>query len=295
MNTNNKAKIFILIIFANFFYLSIYAMFRGKVSHYIQDYYTSINKKLLEAAKKGNVSDMEHLLELGASIEIRDKEKNWTPLQYAVNASCSNGGINDAVKFLLQNGASANVDHDDFPLRIACNYRNTEMVELLVHYGADVDRFINNKYKYTQLYYAAQNGQEDLVIVLLAYGASVENSVILPGCVRPMAGFFCLGNYRTYVKTIKALTYAGIDPQKKDEFCRIPWKLTDDKYVQQILTNPIKIKNYCTEEEKEEFEEMMKSRRIILIKKHCTDNKGNVLNQLKLRELNGRFPSKFLN
>ena len=212
-----------------------------------------------------NIAGVKYSLALGASIEARDPENNYTPLQWAVMALSYEAAVHhhdrtDLVEFLLKNGANVNDAHDQFPLRIACNYQDLKMVKLLLRYGADVDRYANDGFTkgHTRLYVAAQDGQSDIVISLLAYGAAIEDS-ILPQRLSPR--FFGFGNYETLIKTIKALIYAGIDPQKKDKNGQISWKSINDKHALQILTNPLKIKDYCTKEEKKEFEEMMAHRR----------------------------------
>ena len=58
------------------------------------------NKKLLEACEKGNLGEVISLLEMGANMEVKNKD-DWTPLHWA-----SRSGHLPVVKYLVEKGAN---------------------------------------------------------------------------------------------------------------------------------------------------------------------------------------------
>ena len=87
-----------------------------------------LNQGLLDTAKRGEVSDMEHYLRLGANIEARDRE--WrTPLCWAAIS-----GNVTAVDFLLSQRASHRVrdNGNNAPLDLAVLNGHGEVVNLLL-------------------------------------------------------------------------------------------------------------------------------------------------------------------
>ncbi|ORX82173.1 ankyrin, partial [Anaeromyces robustus] len=53
----------------------------------------------------------------------------------------------------------------DTPLHIACEYGHTHMVQLLIHYGANIE--FKNHQGYTPLHIASETGQIDIVRILV--------------------------------------------------------------------------------------------------------------------------------
>jgi ankyrin repeat protein len=96
-----------------------------------------VNKRLLDAAADGKVSDMELLLACGADLEARggnDVHWNGTPLSVAAYK-----GFLEATRFLLDRGANINaVDKDgDTILNAAIIHEKVDVVEELLKRGAD--------------------------------------------------------------------------------------------------------------------------------------------------------------
>ncbi len=104
---------------------------------------------LLHAVKYGDIESAEHLLENGGDVELSDK-------------------------------------YDNTLLMLASNYGKTDMVELLLDYDADVDRFVEEiKYNtdgmgydgtagHSALLAASSRGHADVIELLLDYRANIS-------------------------------------------------------------------------------------------------------------------------
>ncbi len=82
-------------------------------------------------------------------------------------------------RMLLEKGADPNSVDDQVPLMIASGLGHKEMVELLIHYGADVKKKSD---KGTSLHCAAAGGYFDIMILLLQKGAKLRAIVDSSGC-----------------------------------------------------------------------------------------------------------------
>ena len=121
-------------------------------------------------AKDGNAETVQNLIEDGANIEIKDKKNGSTPLLWA----CQSGHTN-VVKILLQN--NANVFATSFckktSLHFASQSGNAEIVQILIDKGAHVD--IKEKGNgQTPLLLACENGHINVVKALLQNNANVN-------------------------------------------------------------------------------------------------------------------------
>jgi ankyrin repeat protein len=96
----------------------------------MQEQHKVLNAALLEAAKTGNVEDVEKLIEEGADVNARGNIRS-TPLHYAAKK-----GNTAVVKILLQNYADVN---------------------------------LKNKKRYTALHYAVDKGHIPVIMVLLKH------------------------------------------------------------------------------------------------------------------------------
>jgi ankyrin repeat protein len=88
-------------------------------------------KALIEAAGKGDVARMRHLIDQGADVNAVALD-DWTPLTRAA----SNGRI-DAVRLLIASGSDINKGSGDLsPLFFAADGGHVAVVRLLLEHGA---------------------------------------------------------------------------------------------------------------------------------------------------------------
>ena len=86
------------------------------------------------AASKGNINQLENLLSKGVSIDAQRHKTGITPLILAVSR-----GQNDAVRYLLKNGAQVDRQASDesSPLHFAALYGRSEIARRLIENGAE--------------------------------------------------------------------------------------------------------------------------------------------------------------
>jgi hypothetical protein len=115
---------------------------------------------LSQAAQNGHETVVKLLLEKGAELEWKDDEYGQTPLSWAAR-----NGHEAIVRLLLENGADPNPKDDDYG-RMSLIARKG--------YGTGVLISTNIEYGRTPLSWAAENGYEAIVKLLLENGAEVE-------------------------------------------------------------------------------------------------------------------------
>ena len=127
------------------------------------------------AAEHGQTQALRLLAKLGADIETRDRS-GLTPLYCA-----SLNNHLETAKFLLVElyaQPDARNHHQDTPVLIAAREGHTDMVKLLVAYGANVNR--RNNSGITALVCASANGRESTVRALIELGANTEGPYMPP-------------------------------------------------------------------------------------------------------------------
>ena len=158
----------------------------------------SLNRKLFEAIKNGQVDKMRRLIKRGAELNSQN-ELGQSPLSWAIdknqieivrvllteynlNSKMINNALFDAVylgdidiaKLLIENGADINTQKEfsDTPLHKAVREKNFDLVKLLIEYGADVN--MQNHLGDTPLHRAVESARVDLVKLLIENGADVN-------------------------------------------------------------------------------------------------------------------------
>ncbi|MFP3030993.1 MAG: ankyrin repeat domain-containing protein [Wolbachia sp.] len=131
------------------------------------------NDKLLEAAKSGNIDDVENLLNREEKVQVNaENEFEETPLHLAAQ-----NGHKDVVEFLFSKGAKVDVKNkfEETPLHFAAQNGHKDVVEFLFSKGAKVD--VKNEFEETPLHFAAKSRYKDtekIVEFLLDKGADVN-------------------------------------------------------------------------------------------------------------------------
>ena len=123
---------------------------------------------LIRAAANGRTEVVKLLLEAGAEVDARDEE-NSTALSWAVTWRHV-----DSVNLLLEAGADVNGCDEDRgrrPLSSAANGGSSDLVEILLKWGAEVN--FQDALGWTALHEAAESGSRECVELLLKAGAHV--------------------------------------------------------------------------------------------------------------------------
>ena len=125
----------------------------------------ALNKKLMDAAEKGNTNIVADLLDMGAQVDARNPF-GWTVLHWAAT-----NGHTDTAMLLLDRGAQVDA-RNPFGwtvLHWAARNGKTDVSRLLLDRGAQVDA--RGADDWTPLYWAATNGHTDTAMLLILNGA----------------------------------------------------------------------------------------------------------------------------
>jgi uncharacterized protein len=132
------------------------------------------SQTIFDVVRKGDIQVLQQLYTLKPDTINSINENGFTPLIIAVYRY-----QNEAAKFLLEHGASVNVNSPEGPALLAAVYKNnTEMVEALIKHKANLD--LTNEEGVTALMFAAMNNNLKLVNLLLTNGAT-KNQVSKSG------------------------------------------------------------------------------------------------------------------
>tara|TARA_B100001029_G_scaffold161687_1_gene150597 strand:+ start:279 stop:833 length:555 start_codon:yes stop_codon:yes gene_type:complete len=122
------------------------------------------NISIDDAARRGNIEAVKQHLAAGTDVNL--KYKGGTPLHQAARLN-----KNEIVKLLISSGADIHVTDDvrgRTPLHFASN---SEIAELLIVAGADVNAKARGS---TPLHNAAYRGLKEIVELLIAKGANIN-------------------------------------------------------------------------------------------------------------------------
>lgn len=145
---------------------------------------------LFDAIVIGDVSVVNRLLKMGASLAMNDAD-GLTALHCA--AASTEG--EKLVPFLISKGADIDArDHlGQTPLHIHCARGRIYAVACLLHHGADPTCETTDSTRETAMQVATRHEQEEIVKMLLAYGAEpsqfyekyIANGVSSPATIAP--------------------------------------------------------------------------------------------------------------
>ena len=138
------------------------------VSLFLVVYTNAFGQQLHDDAKKGNVGEVERLIEEGADVNAKDEGGN-TPLHWA--AFYGNAPM---AELLIKNGAKVNAQNKlrATPLHVAAFEGKVVMAELLINMSADVDA--RKEGGFTPLHDAASMGHAAMAELLIREGADVN-------------------------------------------------------------------------------------------------------------------------
>jgi len=127
--------------------------------------FNDLNQDLLNAAKNGDLQQLEFYIAAGADVNAKDYY-NYTPLHWAAYNRSP-----ECVRLLLAAGAPVDVrdNNNTTPLHLAANKGSPACVQPLLAAGADVD--LKDNQGRTALYYAKQSDSPECVQILIQNGA----------------------------------------------------------------------------------------------------------------------------
>ena len=138
---------------------------------------------LYHAADIGYKDLVNVLLENGADVNVQtDDEYRWTPLHVAVSSRFSPYGVKnqeenraEIVRFILESGADVGIPEESngfTPLHLACNVGRSNLAEMLLDHGAEINA--KDKNGMTPLHWAVAEEQMGCVQILLDRGADAN-------------------------------------------------------------------------------------------------------------------------
>ena len=128
------------------------------------------NVQLVQAAERGNLTDVQNALNNGADVNAKD-DRGLTALMMASYGGYTNGSYAEIVKLLLDKGANVNIKtHEGITaLSKASSGGNAEVMKLLLAKGADIN--VKNSKGETALVIAKDKGKTEIVAMLERAGA----------------------------------------------------------------------------------------------------------------------------
>lgn len=158
---------------------------------------------LYEAVERGEVGNVERLLEAGANPNAVPEGKILLPLEVAAQV-----GIAQVAKALLQHGARPDsAVGDEAPLWVALRYSNDLVAAEIVKAGAN---YMEPQHKgCTPLHYAILGDAQETVKAMLAHGADANAEGCFGRCLQLAAS-------KQSEPMLKLLLQAGADPNLPD-------------------------------------------------------------------------------
>ena len=185
--------------------------FKGKARKQFSSDIEEEETWLCVASNMGNIDEVRSLLRYGL---VDVNYVGWIHDRTALHEA-SQGGHNNVVKVLLDQGADPNIQADKeygkTPLHMAAVGNHKEVVKTLLDKGADPNK--EDEGKETPLHFASYKGFNGVVKLLLDGGAD-PNTVGTPEIVGTPLLFAVLGSQKEVVQT---LVDAGADPNKGNE------------------------------------------------------------------------------
>jgi hypothetical protein len=188
-----------------------------------------LDKKLLEAAQKGNLPKCQELLAAGANVTARQKGScAFTPLHFAVRE-----GKADVARLLLEKGATdvftkVNPDDEWAAIHFAAYNNRYDIIRLLLEHfkNPDAQACVSGK---TAMHIAAAERHTEIVQLLLEHGASRD--------VKDKQGNLpesYLEKDAALKRLLEPLPAAAPEPEQQPS----GWKLLDETEVAHIAEKP---------------------------------------------------------
>ncbi|CAK9829767.1 Ankyrin repeat and MYND domain-containing protein 2 [Anthophora retusa] len=169
-----------------------------------------------------------------------------TDVQKQIFTKISNNEVSDLKTLLTVNKIKMDfVDENGMsPLQHACYKGNTEIVQMLLDQGADVNA-CQHEHAYTALHFAALSGNAELCHLLMSHGARLTATNSVGRTPAQMAAF--VGNHNCVATINNFIPKADIDyyvkPQGLQSESMLPPHLADSfhKFIMQVNVHPIRV------------------------------------------------------
>lgn len=211
----------------------------SKLKNHITKWSTSNEKLFHSAAKRGWLDTVKSLLHGGVDANARNGDKAQTALHLM-----SESGLNEGVKFLIEEGAEINVKDVDgsTPLKLSCLHGHVLIVKLLLEHGADVNATDNSgmtalEYSFVTEGWNSSGNRREIVQLLLDFQANINvedkvgRSIITQALCKPI--FYAQIIIRHIVLLQSANSYVS-EKVLKDIDNSYQTKRCKDLYVQVI-------------------------------------------------------------
>ena len=191
-----------------FLLISLALMLAGASSH-------NPMQLLIEAIKKGNPTDVQHVIQGAKGININEQinDAGWTVLHLAAGPYGKYPDSPSICRALIAAGVNKNtLDMDGFtPLSLAIDRSNNAVVETLLKFGANP-----NKGAVTgdPIFVAAQKDYPDIIRLLISAGADVKG--------RKSNSPLTLASQAGYIETMRVLLSGGADVNSVDNANKTP-------------------------------------------------------------------------
>ncbi len=207
--------------------------------------------EIMKASYIGDINEIENLIKSGKDVNERISGGNvFTALDVAIRVQNYK-----VVKYLLREGAKVEVQGSSFeqPLIIASRGKDADIVDILLKYGADINKNFNG---WTALKEAASRGSLKVLQTLINNGAYLENLNVKKGN-SPLV----LAVYDGSVEKVSALLNAGANPSYKNNQGEtasiineqlLEWSITEKR--EDMIEKREKIKDLLINREKEKNE-----------------------------------------
>ena len=202
------------------------------------------------ALEAQNLVQFTALLERDASLDTKTVH-GWTPMDYAVDCfpsaiplllhrgveptlhtliAC---GLTDDLRLRLKTDASDINDlgiRDKTPLTLATRLRKTEIVKMLLEFGADPNRPIPNGAHGDALFIATENWQHDIMRLLLEAGANPNAELDSTGCcLSTLVDHKKWGNHPAREAYDLLIEHGAVDPDEID-FAKLPQEIVEQVF-----------------------------------------------------------------
>lgn len=181
---------------------------------------TANNSLLSEAAGDGKIEEVRRLLSLGANVNA---ELDFTALHKAVT-----GGHTDVVQLLIVNGADVNIRgyRKTSPLHLAAVFNQQEITKLLLTNGADINAPAEDGT--TPLHGAASAGNFEMVKLLISKGANVNSTNSIGSTPLHFSALY------GHKKIAEYLIESGADKNMKSKDGSTPLDIAEEKNMHEV-------------------------------------------------------------